>query len=285
MLRAAARARSRAASAASTGVHSGTPVRAASSGPQPSIGAAPRGVRAEHAAAARAAWRQPRGSPASSTGGACSRMTWALVPLMPNEDTRGPARPVGRRARAGLRSAARPRRPTSRRAGSAASTCRVRGSMPCRIARTILMTPATPAAAWVWPMLDFTEPSHSGGSRCGPGRRWPAAPAPRSGRRAWCRCRAPRPRRRRRRRGRRRPAPARITRCWAGPLGAVSPLEAPSWLTAVPRTTASTGWPLRLRVGQPLQQQHADALGPAGAVGVGGERLAPAVRGAARAAG
>ena len=27
---------------------------------------------------------------------------------------------------------------------------------------TILITPATPAAAWVWPMLDFTEPSQSG---------------------------------------------------------------------------------------------------------------------------
>ena len=26
------------------------------------------------------------------------------------------------------------------------------------------MTPATPAAAWVWPMLDLTEPSHSGRS-------------------------------------------------------------------------------------------------------------------------
>ncbi len=37
----------------------------------------------------------------------------------------------------------------------------------------------------------------------------------------------------------------RMTRCWDGPLGAVRPLEAPSWLTAEPRTTASTGWPLR----------------------------------------
>ncbi len=36
-----------------------------------------------------------------------------------------------------------------------------------------------------------------------------------------------------------------MTRTWAGPLGAVSPLEAPSWLTALPRTTASTLWPLR----------------------------------------
>ncbi len=37
----------------------------------------------------------------------------------------------------------------------------------------------------------------------------------------------------------------RMTRSWAGPLGAVRPLEAPSWLTALPRMTASTGWPLR----------------------------------------
>ena len=33
---------------------------------------------------------------------------------------------------------------------------------------------------------------------------------------------------------------ARTTACWAGPLGAVSPLLRPSWLTAEPRTTAST---------------------------------------------
>ncbi len=38
---------------------------------------------------------------------------------------------------------------------------------------------------------------------------------------------------------------ARTTRCWAGPLGAVSPLEAPSEPTAEPRTTASTRWPSR----------------------------------------
>ena len=36
-----------------------------------------------------------------------------------------------------------------------------------------------------------------------------------------------------------------MTRCWEGPLGAVRPLLAPSWLTAEPRTTASTRWPLR----------------------------------------
>ena len=38
------------------------------------------------------------------------------------------------------------------------------------MAMTILITPATPAAAWVCPMLDFTEPSHSGRSA---GRSWP----------------------------------------------------------------------------------------------------------------
>src|SRR5215470_4784442 len=36
---------------------------------------------------------------------------------------------------------------------------------------------------------------------------------------------------------------ARITRCCDGPFGAVSPLEAPSWFTALPATTASTRCP------------------------------------------
>ncbi len=36
-----------------------------------------------------------------------------------------------------------------------------------------------------------------------------------------------------------------ITRCWEGPFGAVRPFEAPSWLIADPRTTASTSCPLR----------------------------------------
>ncbi len=36
-----------------------------------------------------------------------------------------------------------------------------------------------------------------------------------------------------------------MTRRCDGPLGAVSPLLAPSWLIAEPRITATTGWPLR----------------------------------------
>ena len=71
----------------------------------------------------------------------------------------GAAGPPVARPGAGPRSAARPRRRSSRRAGSArrraGSAAARRGASPC----TILMTPATPAAAWVWPMLDLTEPS------------------------------------------------------------------------------------------------------------------------------
>ena len=49
-----------------------------------------------------------------------------------------------------------------------ASTCSVLGIVPARIASTDLITPPTPAAAWVWPMLDFSEPSRSGVSRSWP---------------------------------------------------------------------------------------------------------------------
>ena len=48
--------------------------------------------------------------------------------------------------------------------GDGSSACSVRGSTPRRIAITILITPATPAAATVWPMFDLTEPSRSGPS-------------------------------------------------------------------------------------------------------------------------
>ena len=54
---------------------------------------------------------------------------------------------------------------------------------------------------------------------------------------------------------------SRMTRSCAGPLGAVRPLDAPSWLIALPRITASTAWPLRPRVGEALEHQHAGALG------------------------
>ena len=49
--------------------------------------------------------------------------------------------------------------------GVAVAACKVAGKVACCRARVILMIPAMPAAAWVWPMLDLTEPSQSG--------RWP----------------------------------------------------------------------------------------------------------------
>ncbi|VAZ93324.1 hypothetical protein LAUMK21_01936 [Mycobacterium pseudokansasii] len=80
--------------------------------------------------------------------GACSRITWALVPLIPNDDT--PARrgrPSAGHSRASVNTDTAPLSQSTR--GEGASTCSVAGIRPCRIACTILMTPATPAAAWV----------------------------------------------------------------------------------------------------------------------------------------
>ena len=99
--------------------------------------------------------------PAAPGPGACSRITCALVPLIPNDDTAGPARPVHRRPRPRLgQQLDRAGGPVHlRRRGVHVQR---RGQHPCRIAITILMTPATPAAAWVWPMFDLTDPSHTG---------------------------------------------------------------------------------------------------------------------------
>ncbi|PSK61879.1 hypothetical protein B0E53_06215 [Micromonospora sp. MH33] len=90
-------------------------------------------------------------------------ITCALVPLTPNEETaarRG--RPVSGHGRASVSSSTAPADQST--CGVGASTCRVRGRMPWRSACTILITPATPAAAWLWPMLDLIDPSHSGRS-------------------------------------------------------------------------------------------------------------------------
>ncbi len=183
--------------------------------------------------------------PASAgTSSGCSRMTCALVPLMPKEETparRGPS-PCGHSA-AEVSSSTAPAPQSTWVEG--ASTCSVCGSTPWCMACTILITPATPAAACEWPMLDFTEPSSRGRSS---GRSWPYVASS-----AWASIGSPRAV----------PVPwpsttstsaadspalasaCRMTRCCDGPLGAVRPLDAPSWFTAEPRTTASTRWPLR----------------------------------------
>ncbi|AKA09223.1 hypothetical protein SAZ_40850 [Streptomyces noursei ZPM] len=100
---------------------------------------------------------------ADAAVGACSSTACALVPLMPNEETaarRG--RPVTGHSRASVNNRTAP--PDQSTCDDGSSACRVRGSRPCRSAITILMTPAMPAADWVWPMLDLTEPSSSASS-------------------------------------------------------------------------------------------------------------------------
>ena len=170
---------------------------------------------------------------ASARRGASSRITWALVPLMPKEET--PAR-RGRAVRLpGL--------------GLGQQLDLARLPVDLRGGRVDVQGLRQHAVAHRHHHLD-----HAGDPRRGlgvadvgldraepqrplsrPGRRWRAGRRPRSGRRGWCRCRGPRPRRRP---AASRPALAsawRITRSCEGPLGAVRPLEAPSWLTAEPR--------------------------------------------------
>jgi hypothetical protein len=89
-----------------------------------------------------------------------------LVPLTPKDDT--PARrgrPDGH-SRASVSSSTAPAVQSTWDDG--VSTCSVGGRTPCRIAMIILITPPTPAAACVCPMLDFSEPSHSGVERSWP---------------------------------------------------------------------------------------------------------------------
>ena len=124
--------------------------------------------------------------------------------------------------------------------------------------------------------LDRPQPQRALGGV--PARRSPAAPAPRSDRRASCRCRGPRPRRPAAGESRALASACAITRCWEGPFGAVSPLLAPSWLTALPRTSASTSWPLRCASERRSSTQHPRTLAPADAVGGIGEGLAAPVR-------
>ncbi len=116
-------------------------------------------------------------SPAGSCGviargvgscGASSTMTCAFVPLAPKAET--PAR-RGRSSAPGHSWAS----VSSSTAPADQSTCddgvfacSVLGSSPCRMASTILITPATPAAACVCPMFDFTDASRSGRSSARP---------------------------------------------------------------------------------------------------------------------
>ena len=70
------------------------------------------------------------------------------MPLIPNEDT--PARRGRPPAGQGTGSVSSRTAPADQSTcGDGSSACSVAGSTPCRSASTILITPATPAAAWV----------------------------------------------------------------------------------------------------------------------------------------
>src|SRR6202044_3171183 len=104
-------------------------------------------------------------APTLSTGkacsGACSKITCAFVPLIPKDDTA--ARRGRSRGGHGCGSGSNETPPADQSTcGVGTSTCSVLGITPWCIACTILITPATPAAAEVWPMLDLIDPNHSG---------------------------------------------------------------------------------------------------------------------------
>ena len=81
-----------------------------------------------------------------------------------------------------------------------------------------------------------------------------------------------------RRQPRRSPAPAGSPAAATDRSARSARCDAPSWFTARAAHHRQHLVAVAPRVRQPLQQQHADALGPAGAVGGRRERLAPAVR-------
>src|SRR5262249_48411188 len=91
----------------------------------------------------------------------CSRMRWALVPLMPKEET---AVRLGwvvcGQGVVWVASLIAPVVHSTSGVGWVAWSDA--GMRPWCMAWIILMTPAAPAAAWVWPMLDWMEPRSAG---------------------------------------------------------------------------------------------------------------------------
>ena len=138
------------------------------------------------------------------------------------------------------------------------------------------MTPAIPAAHWVWPMFDLTEPTSRGRAGSGPCRKSVAMQRLRPDRRYVCRCRAPRPRRCPPQSGRPcQSATNDFLLCRAAGRG--EHIGSPSCPTAVPRITATTGSNLRTR--KCGQHQNPSSFGDAEPVRRCGERLGSAVLG------
>ncbi len=90
-----------------------------------------------------------------------SRITWALMPPKPKAliPTRRGAPSSPHRRAAPITS-----KRLGPRSGCGSSQCSVGGTTRWCRARADLMSPAMPLAGMAWPMLDFTEPSPTGGS-------------------------------------------------------------------------------------------------------------------------
>ncbi len=209
--------------------------------------------------------------------GACSITTCAFVPLTPNDDT--PAR-RGTTRRRPLHALRRDGEAGMRLAGMRGQLLEVQ--MPGNVAVAHAEHGLDETRRYPPPIPDdpdWSSPTPAPTARSSPDRRKPgSAHRVRSDHPAQCRCRGPR-------RSRCRPAVSRddanawrSNACWAGPLGTVTPLLAPSWLTAEPRTTASTRSPSRTRIGQPLEHHHPAALAAHIPVGARIEGLALPVR-------
>ena len=94
----------------------------------------------------------------AGAGAAASRTKWTFDPDQPNELT--PARSTPEAF------AGNGRAPGTGRTGPSTVTtefgvlmCRLPGSVPCSSDSTVLISPAIPAAARVWPTFDFTAPT------------------------------------------------------------------------------------------------------------------------------
>ena len=197
--------------------------------------------------------------------------------LFQNDMRVGPADPKRRHSRPPQMPVARPGSSIARTAAPCPTTSQRAARPPpraassaehsCSIASTILITPATPAAACVCPRFDLTEPEpqRTAPPRVLPVRRKQRLRLDRIAQ-ASSPSRAPRPRRCPRHDSPHSPAPAGSPAAATDRSAPSDPWLRPSWLTAEPRTTASTAMAIAPRVGQALEHQHAAPFAPARAV-------------------